>query len=100
MEQPTEKQIQWFWGKCEVKRQNTSEYGRMPSFNYPKIDLDNLFKYAVPKIDGIAILSRPEIPDIYAAQVRICNEYFDSKDKDPVLALFWAIYKAFGGKIE
>jgi len=76
----------------------------------PPITLDNLFKYAVPKLEGVGIsrkfetrgerivpteywsaivTEKPEGRDIFATMQGVAT------DKDPALALFWAIYSVF-----
>ena len=113
MDKPTDEQIQFVWERCGFKETRKVLYcnkdktayrawldpdGNKDHWTYstPPIDLNNLFKYAVPKL---------EPPDFSFYQtndgewiVSLYHEVITIKDKDPALALFWAIYKAFGGK--
>lgn len=58
----------------------------------PLIDLNNLFKYAVPKLDSFGLRRQGKWK--YVAHACLGSiEVYDAKDKDPALALFWAIYK-------
>ncbi len=89
-------------------------------FIYPELTLDSLFKYAVPKLDRFSLHHRvgveldlfplPEYTEpydkvppydkritpkhfhYYEAEILIGNDWYGGKDKDPALALFWAIY--------
>jgi len=98
MEQPTEEQIQWFWEQCGFKIVGkTTLHAEYPdgtiivNGKYLPIDLNNLFKYAVPRINQIGygnILLQEWVDKFYTE---------DTEELDPTLALFWAIYKALGG---
>ncbi len=81
------------WYKPNYKKA-TSE---LVSFRVvPKIDLNNLFKYAVPKyIDGIkAGVSANYIGNAYARLFeRWQKELFLTDWEDPALALFWVLDK-------
>ena len=106
---PTKEQEQKFWGLCglkPIKREGSDEIVRweLPSggwrFFSPDIDLNNLFKYAVPQLreKGCrAMLSdKTEGDDVMymgRAYGRHTNSFLDAYDKDPALALFWAIDK-------
>lgn len=120
--EPTKEQIQWFWEQCgfrygegivEFPDSGISE--RINGWHYsdksfvpvwatlngglPPIDLNNLFKYAVPKLGGLQL---ENVTD-YGFTVRVNTQPMVISiynDKDPALALFWAIYKALGGKDE
>jgi hypothetical protein len=92
MKEPTQ-EIKEFWEYFGQKVENRSEYGRLPDWGYPPITLDNLFKWAVPKLqttNEIVIILPPG--DTERAIVRIgWKEGVDMPTlKD---ALFWAIYR-------
>jgi len=67
-------------------------------FPQPELDLNNLFKWAVPKLSGCELYWyhnddewRGFASSGYDEKLRSAEHY----DKDPALALFWAIYKVF-----
>jgi len=114
---PTREQIQWVWEKCgftEVPKYGGSDYSeilwRSPigshSESLPLIDLNNLFKYAVPKLEGKYDLDVSDDSELLGKSVcfhsitnRECSaaspiEFFRTWDEF-YLALFCAIYKAF-----
>ena len=120
MNQPTKEQMRWFCEQCGLR----NLYGRYDTWlypdgkygNQPDLDLNNLFKYAVPKLDKKvsgtnAWITGLDITFSYGAHQGgiICgvqaevlvkdvhNTQYSSITGDPALALFWAIYKAFGG---
>ena len=116
--QPSESEIKEFWERCGFKlggipdfpndKYTTTVYwidpdGQPTDIPFQPIDLSSLFKYAVPKLrypdididlsftDGrcmITIQEFDKIPILPISQVI---------DKDPALALFWAIQKLIGG---
>jgi len=98
---PTEEQVRRFWEWCGLKQNRyTGDWYSSPDtkvFPRPVLDLNNLFKYAVPKVDGYKLATNPEIPDTVYAEIRMCNRYFTDRDTEPALALFWAIYKVIDG---
>ena len=97
---PTEEQVRRFWRWCGFSVDGVGIYhcpDGISEVRYsPKIDLNNLFKWAVPKLR-----------DEY--YVQICTYYHDGEylaqvdsamkqggvavNKDPALALFWAIWE-------
>jgi len=116
MSEPTEEQIKELWEWCglePIKREDSDEVVRwdLPNggfrFYAPDIDLNNLFKWAVPKLTE----TYAELRVIFTyGSVMNCSLYRFGKlysrkknfqwirigeqsDKDPALALFWAIYK-------
>ena len=115
MNVPTKEQKQWFWEQCGWEYDSEFDYWYPPgspkvrgfyityrSFEMD-IDLNNLFKYAVPKLEQAgykyeicATTSSTE----HRATIRDRAFSFVEMvgDDDPALALFWAIYKALGGK--
>lgn len=92
---PTEEQIEEFWKRLEQERENQSEYGRLPDWTYPKLNLTNIFKYAIPKLFSYS-LKTFHISDTvkkHEASATYKNRWSGFfLDEDPTLALFWAIY--------
>jgi len=113
MKEPTEEQSVklWKWCGCTVRPSEDYQYYhslynpdgdhimsaiKIQPCHYPTIDLNNLFKWAVPKL-----LKRHTV-EIIAMETKImASIYFDfdndktmitETDKDPALALFWAIW--------
>jgi len=106
MNEPNEEQIKRFWeywGFTETHNghgvpvvvANTGEW----LSKYPPIDLNNLFLYAVPKLDyaevGVDAVHR-DMEDYANAEAVLDGQPYYGKHKDPALALFWAIYKVTG----
>ena len=102
MEKPTPEQIQWLWEQCGLKpaHPNCRISGHMSipdeSGNWwcrpIEVDLNNLFKYAVPKtLEKLGKLKTVEL---------VNNAVCDAVENKGEIAdsLFWAIYKALGGK--
>ena len=95
---PTEARIKEFWEGCLVKEENEGGYCWWRDNNdeliiagYDSllpIDLNSLFKYAVPKLVEITAKFRASATIGRA----IVKAILDSKD--PALALFWALDKA------
>jgi len=101
-DKPTQEQIKEFWEWCGFRHFVETKYSRsVEKWEYPKpygvkrdrsylpdIDLNNLFKYAVPKI-------REQLKDEYLGfsdlMIRWMSDILDSKD--PTLALFRALDK-------
>ena len=112
---PTDEQKQWLWEQCgfvwklayhdfyELESPLKEQFALTASSigdikYYPPIDLNNLFQYAVPKLDLEQIILQPETDGSWYCGVVVHSDLFEAEDKDPALALFWAIYKALGGK--
>ena len=120
MKEPTEAQIKKFWEWCGFKyhsygffeyedRDTTIEdpYWESPQghriLSPPKLTLDNLFKYAVPKVNWLYL--GKGIMGQYGCEVRIypnqgidyTQGYSDYTYNDPALALFWAIWEVIEG---
>jgi len=111
--EPTKEQIQWLWEQCGFTRlpYGNREYHfeltkkvmnwlppdkRGNSMEYlPRIDLNNLFKYAVPKLQDLRWVKFNFDSE---CELRIGNRGIFGVNDDPALALFWAIFKALGGK--
>ena len=108
---PTEEQIKKFWEKIADRVESFNEgrhyhfwfggevyEGEPTSFasGIPIIDLNNLFKYAVPKIATLDyyIELYHDKPTFVASIYRRDGEYETVvRNEDPALALFWAIWK-------
>jgi hypothetical protein len=106
--EPTQEQIKWFWEQCGFTWWETAEawcFGKYEvSRELPPIDLNSLFKYAVPKLSQYSFYMN-ELPwvRVTAGVIKPPHGKYTGReniyvieDKDPALALFWAIYKAFG----
>ena len=104
-EKPSEIQIKKFWEWCGVqehpvgisKAERELGYVTTGGWEYPDIDLNNLFKWAVPKLYELGweyhlIGYTYHTVDLYKGKRRISSKGL----KKPDLALFWAIYKAAG----
>jgi len=117
-EQPTEEQLKKFWEWCGLERPPKSckernhmvvRKGGYPFCQPVELDLNNLFKYAVPKLGEWSIEFRLNLAELVeciitkkvhhndATDMLSCHPTWrivgEGKDKDPALALFWAIYK-------
>jgi len=108
---PTKEQEQKFWQGYGFEKQilPSVSYNRPDGYYWlypnksfsnvlPKIDLNNLFKYAVPKLaklgyDDIGLIYSGYDQQYYAKSFRGRIGY-THKDKDPAIALFWALDKA------
>ena len=106
MKEPTEAQIKEFWEWCGFERLPEGKkgfhfhnpYGLLiwkppdatewyhTQTHLPRIDLNNLFKYAVPKVE------KDRLNDILVAWAYTVAYL---KEQDPALALFWAIWEVF-----
>jgi len=119
MEQPTEAQIKEFWEWCGweiVEDTGRGWYSIDPitktrymgtsdpiclNLLYIPIDLNNLFKYAVPKLRYANIQYSDQYPDVVPAYSATASIQFGDNhtwaDSDPAIALFWAIWEAVRG---
>ena len=123
MNKPTNEQIEEFWEWCgwnwEVSPPNICELGSIRYYHlagkesrfdgYPDVDLNNLFRWAVPKMDYAEInydyrqsevlgkgYKETHSDFIYSASVSLDvydEKHADVENIDPALALFWAIYE-------
>ena len=123
MTEPTDEQVKEFWEWCGFYQEDGESYmdstpykvWKHPSnllhdFGYKAfpgllVDLNNLFKYAVPKVTYCELIKvgRPDYHGCWCGYVSIRPSYELGKalfveDEDPALALFWAIYKVMEGK--
>ncbi len=104
--QPSESEIKEFWEWCGFKETTREKYvswnqtitldvwelGDYSKTDLPDIDLYNLFKYAVPKLDSLTDINLY----LRGEEWKVDLIFFDipavrGTSTDPVLALFWAI---------
>jgi len=87
---PTDKQEKEFWEGCGLKIING-----LNCFTAPPIDLNNLFKYAVPKLSEDYYIDIMNYRDIWQGRIQSKLGIVGAVkvDEDPALALFWAIYE-------
>jgi len=103
---PTEKQIKEFWEWCGFAHPTSIRGVKDPSgwwlypesptyaqFNPPKINLNNLFKYAMPKVYSWTMGSSFPNHQETLALVNYNNKCGEAVNLDPTLALFWAIWE-------
>ncbi len=105
MNQPTSEQVRWFWEKCgfqfievlvaKVSDTGTRGYWLCPDDSsrleiLPSVDLNNLFKYAVPRLDKPISLYKMTRVEFWTAKV---GASIQIRDNNPALALFWAIWE-------
>lgn len=120
MNKPTEAQQVELWEWCGFKFQDYipsfgnikevkeawiypdgSKHSDLPNLNGIEA-LGNLFKYTVPKIAMPVMLStylgetEAILPAYFPDEEDLMSEPLSVKNNDPALALFWAIYEAFG----
>lgn len=78
MDKPTQKQIKKFWEGYGLYKKNgkVEWWAELP---FPPIDLNNLFKYAMAKLDQ-------------SRYYKALSSIF-LKNDDPALALFWALWQ-------
>ncbi len=108
MNNPTQKQIKEFWEWCGftvlpanmwiepkwvLEHQIGNYYGEKP----PHIDLNNLFKYAVPKVKSLLRMTIRKIPTGYQWQIdrkpSYGGEFVIGEGDTETLALFWALWQ-------
>jgi len=118
--QPTQEQLKRFWEWCgfqfwqpveggaiDVLDPDGSFYLSPSKLAIPSLDLNNLFKHAVPRAtkDGFTVeLEASNKSEIYWAMAidyrNLPEEVYWSDSKDPALALFWAIWEAMEAENE
>ncbi len=110
---PSESEIKEFWEWCGLNIDHTyiettglrmtvcSKCGKGISFKdtlckSPKLDLNNLFKYAMPKLHSIKLeydyFGQPQCKVVVAGKEKKYGSGYD-----PALALFWAIWGVIHG---
>ncbi len=107
MDKPTDEQVRKFWRWCGFRdRSGDVDYpeGSCPivypdskvDIEYPDIDLNNLFFYAVPKLDhpNILLYEDKNVKEWYC-KLEISSSPWEvgSFGQDPILALFWALWQ-------
>jgi hypothetical protein len=107
MKQPTQEQIKEFWEWCGIVRyiENGLEHWKLKDKNefvsyYPlSTDLNNLFKYAVPKLEGIKLITNdaPSGDRFFNATTHYGRDKKTITNEDPALALYWAIWEVIHG---
>lgn len=121
--EPTQEQIKEFWEKlgaryvplfhCDTCLHEDAPYWLIKGISHriylaelmTMVDLNNLFKYAVPKLEReylhthiIFEQDRTE-PRICAVQILFNNKLVGTgESNNPALALFWAIWEVIHGK--
>ena len=111
--EPTKEQIKWLWEQCEWHKEKHPKGnwymwyapdGRFVDNHLPPIDLNNLFKYAVPKLKEVGFnveICTTTSPTQFRTAIKDRGFSLVGRlvwDDDPAIALFWAIYKCLGGK--
>lgn len=109
----TKEQIQRLWEKCGLKSVQLFDGRWLHIVDgdacYLDLDLNNLFKFAVPQL-GVKSITFDGFDEwnctlcTYASSVKFVDflgkpqktHSITESSIDPVLALFWACYKAFG----
>lgn len=99
MKEPTQEQIKEFWEWCGLthrKMKGGFNYwynatGLLESIFTPPIDLNNLFKYAMPKLYNWD-LTKSGLTITASVSLALGDTHYQV-NPDPTLALFWAIYK-------
>jgi len=106
--EPTQEQIKEFWEWCGFQKKKGAGYWQPSTYltltlDLPPIDLNNLFKYAVPKLGSPVMLStyldetEAILPALFVDEEDIFSLPISVKDKDPALALFWALWEVKRG---
>jgi len=99
--QPTEAQIKEFWEWCGFKWNDRIELWNDPihgliSSILPHFDPNNLFKYAVPKLQSCTLSTI--LNDGYLCSANLSGKWLGVRhESDPALALFWAIWGVIHG---
>ncbi len=109
--EPTQEQIQAFWEWCGFIHGSWQGWFELKDYggkyigdDLPTIDLNNMFKYAVPKLQD---MGKPVCIWCYEhkgfkASIQttdyVMRPVSESEAEDPALALFWAIWEVTHGK--
>ena len=114
---PTEAQIKEFWEWCGLikNRKGNSYYDPSIANTEPRcaiigdgIDLNNLFKYAIPKLGengfGFCLSDSCSKPPYHGDVYRYGDDgetlFRHITNEDPGLALFWAIWEAINEQLD
>lgn len=106
---PTEAQIREFWKRCGLRclepywideDKDIAFYGETKSELIASLDLNNLFKYAVPKLHAWTMGSCPDGDICAVAVIKVGGDYHrgEACSADPALALFWSIWEVIHEK--
>ena len=108
-EQPIDTQVREFWFKFGLRCDNVgwyvpiNEVDAVPDYyigglSTPDLDLNNLFKYAVPKLGELRLrmLGQTKKRMFYCSVGGNILSHSYVEDKDPALALFWALWQVRG----
>lgn len=104
---PTDEQVKKFWEKCgfeyrpmiSVKYEKWVWYYPDTPYSYlelPPIDLNNLFRYAVPKVlkyDVVLVCKGEREYEASTWESPNGKQITYTEARDPALALFWAIWE-------
>lgn len=103
---PTKEQIRWLWEQCEFTIYVDGGYitwyyhnGKIFGFEPPTIDLNNLFKYAVPVVIDKIMAEQECSSDVaYAILFKRWLQELELNIQKPALTLYQVCYEALGGK--
>jgi hypothetical protein len=112
---PTEEQIKEFWEWCGFRLVEPVPYDEIQtkgfweaptsheaSWGLPPIDLNNLFKWAVPKLSEFDFdgMTWWESTTGWVCELALQHDtdWVEGQGNDPALALFWAIWKVIKAK--
>lgn len=87
---PSEEQVKEFWELIGVEIQ---EIDGTKQYIYPHLDLNNLFKYAAPKLRYFSMHHDRKLGFLVSVDGGEDLGVAVSEDKDPAFALFWAIWE-------
>jgi hypothetical protein len=112
--QPTPAEVEEFWERCDLYAEERSAWSGKIFYSWfapnklficddaPPIDLNNLFRYAVPKLKRYNVWSNVALEDNHIimgdheATVFLPDDtYGHGQSDNPALALFWAIRSVF-----
>jgi len=97
----TDEQIKELWEWCGFRYRESEDSlacyweandGRTWGYDLPLINLNNLFKYAVPKAYSVKIII-DYTKELVECKIKCFQRYYTGKGETEELALFWAIYK-------
>lgn len=102
MKEPTQEEIKGFWEWCGFTELHTGKewnnlFWESPSKDWcypvpPAIDLNNLFKYAVPALNKKLDRHIDLYQSVHGWVCDIGLGDLEVEDNDPAIALFWAIW--------
>ena len=96
--QPTREQLREFWEWCNIPSEELTKW-KYKGYNYPPLDLNNLFGFAVPK--AIDTIQRRFIWTYRQAEKYLFDLWLSKlKTDDYTLALFWVIWEIIQNQTE